>query len=388
MTAQSPPREPAAGDRVLLALSGRSDSVLAGSVLRSQDFEIVGLHLKFARSGDAAFASRCRAPGGEERAEQAAKRLQIPFHVEDLTDEFENEVIDSFVHDFLRQRFPNPCLTCHGSTQMNGLFRAAERLGCRWVATGHGARVLSVPGKDRIRLLSSVDRATDQSYFLYSLPQERLSRLLFPLGGFSRPMLDRMARELDVEAEDSSKCRSVCVAENPEVWSFLESRIPEALRIKGVIRTTTGHVVGEHQGLHRHYLGQRNLRLAIVEKEQRSWCVVGFDAPRQVLLVGPENEFTAPGFACERARWVRPVDGLRGMKCVVRHSPSHAGSRCRVTLFENDCLHVEMERPERGAVPGQGAVFYDGEEVIGGAVIDRIESLEGTQGGRDLAVSR
>ncbi len=379
---------PSPGDRVLLALSGRADSVLAGSVLRSQDFDIVGLHLRFGRRGSAEFNSRCRAQGGEEGAEQAAKKLQVPFHVDDLTDEFEAKVVDGFVHDFLRQRLPNPCIVCHSSVQMSALFRGAAKLGCQWVATGHGARVLSVPGTERVRLLASVDLATDQSYLLYSIAQERLRRLLFPLGGFSRSLLDRMARELEVTVADSARCQSVCLSEDPTIGSFLESRIPDSLRLKGVIRTSSGLVVGEHQGLHRHYLGQKGLKLAVVEQEQRPWCVVGFDAPRQVLIVGPEGEFPSPGFACEGARWVRPIDGLRGMRCVVRFSPIHAGSRCRVTVFENDSLHVELERPESGPVPGQGAVFYDGEEVIGGAIIDRIESLEASQGGRDLAVAR
>lgn len=385
--ASAPELGPAPGDRVLLALSGGSDSLLAGSVLRSQDFDIVGVHLRLEGPGSTSFRSRCRSPGGDERAEQSAKKLQIPFHVEDLADKFENEVVDSFVHNFLRQRFPNPCLTCHSSVRMNALFQAAARLGCPWVATGHGARVQSVPDRERVRLLASVDPATDQSYFLYGVPQEKLRRILFPLGGLSRPLLDRMSRELDVTPEDPSKCHSICVAEDPGVWAFLESRIPEALRLKGVIRTAGGHVVGEHHGLHRHYLGQRNLKLAIVEKDQRPWVVVGFDLPRQVLIVGPESESASPGFACDGAKWVRPIDGLRGMKCVVRYSPNHAGSRCRVTVFENDCLHVELERAEQGPVPGQGAVFYDGDEVIGGAIIDRIENLEGA-GGRDLAVAR
>jgi tRNA-specific 2-thiouridylase len=348
--------------RVLVAMSGGVDSSAAAALVAAEGHEVLGVAMRVADYSDAARGRSCCAPDDLEDARRAARRLGIPFYVANVEERFAEQVIAPFVEDYLSGRTPNPCVACNSRVKFAWLLARARALGAR-LATGHYARVER--RGDRHALLAAADPAKDQSYFLHGLTQDALADVLFPVGGLAKREVRALAARAGLENAEKAESQEICFVTRGDAAEFVALRAPGRVRA-GELVSTSGEVLGLHGGVHRFTVGQRKgLGLAgpaphyVVRIEPRSGQVV----------VGSAAEASRDTFRVEEVSWVAgaPPAAPRELRVKVRHR--HEGERGTVRVTAAGGAEVALAAPVRGVAPGQAAVFYDGDEVVGGGRI-------------------
>jgi tRNA-uridine 2-sulfurtransferase len=347
--------------RVLVAMSGGVDSSAAAALLAAEGHDVVGVSMRVADFSDASRGLSYCAPDDLEDARRAARQLGIPFFVANVEERFAERVIAPFVADYLDGRTPNPCVACNARVKFEWLLSRARALGAK-LATGHYARV--EPRAGRLALCAAADPAKDQSYFLYGLGQEALRQVVFPVGGMAKSDVREAARRAGLANAGKPDSQEICFVTRGDAAEFVALRAPERVRA-GEVVTTGGEVVGRHDGVHRFTVGQRR-GLGVAGREPR--YVVSIDAETARVVVGTGDEASRDAFDVREASWVAgaPPASPRELTVKVRHR--HAGERGTVRA-NGDRAEVRLARPVRGVAPGQAAVFYDGDEVVGGGRI-------------------
>lgn len=357
------------GSKVAVALSGGVDSAVAAAILKEQGYEVVGVHLHQSDLG----LPGCTAQSDMADAQAVANFLGIPFKIYDFRDEYQRRVIDRFVEEYQNGRTPNPDIWCNEAIKF-GLFldKALTDLGVDYVATGHYARVeektfesdVSKPGKYYV-LKPGVDPGKDQSYFLYRLNQEQLSRVIFPLGGMFKRKVRAIARELGLPVADKRDSVGVCFIGEIDLKEFLKERINFQ---PGEVVNTRGEVIGRHDGVQFYTIGQRH-GFEITRYQGDPVYVIDKDVSRNRLIVGRDRESDVSSFMVADLHFINPFSpnldfsevsvGVRIrhlgkiMSCSV-NSSEDSGSNLLLTK-EGVC---ELKTPARGVAPGQHAVFY------------------------------
>lgn len=355
-------------------MSGGVDSSVAAMLLKHQGYDVIGVHMQLWDHGDAntdRFGGRCCSLIDSNDARKVCDRIEAPYYVINAQDVFKESVVDYFVHEYLQNRTPNPCVECNTKIKFNYLFKKAEELGCEFVATGHYSQIVPDPNTDFVHLYKSTDPQKDQSYFLFGLTQKALRKTLMPLGGLSKQHVRKLAAEFNLGVAEKEDSMEICFIGEEGYQSFIENRIPADLRKRGPIRTSQGKIVGDHQGLHRFTIGQRkglNLQLG----DSDPFFVVGFNPADHALIVGPEAELLKHNLIAEKVNWLAPRDKLKSLDCKARIRSRHQEAECRVHFFENDTVRVEFKEPQRAITPGQSIVFYRDNEVLGGGFIERV----------------
>jgi len=352
-------------ERVLIAMSGGVDSSVAAARLCAQGYDVVGvtLHL-WDYPDDGSVKSRCCAPEDVHDARRVADLLKIPHYAFDRRELFQREVVAPFVESYLDGQTPSPCVRCNRGVKIKELFQLADRLSADRVATGHYARVLKTGSV--YELHRGKDHGKDQSYFLHMLGQAALSRLVFPLGESEKPEIREEALRLGLPGAQKGESQELCFVPTGRYDSFVAERADGRMR-PGPIVNEAGERVGEHEGIFRFTLGQRkNVGVAL---GQRAY-VVGVDAESATVTLGSVDSLYAA--SAELTEVALAADVTLPLRCAVqvryRGTPVPAEVRQigeRVQLF--------FEAPVRAVVPGQFAVFFQGERVLGGGMIHATE---------------
>jgi tRNA-specific 2-thiouridylase len=344
-------------------MSGGVDSSVAAALLVASGVETIGVTMKLLPRAETGFGC-CGSPADVDDAKRVCETLGIPHYTADMAEMFESKVIRPYVEAYLGGLTPNPCVECNRSVKFGHLLGLADAWGCARVATGHYARI--VDG----RLLKSLDAAKDQTYFLYSLTSRELAKAEFPIGGLSKDAVRAKARELGLKTADKAESMETCFVPARDVRGFVAAR-PEAdgaaALTRGPIRSTDGRLLGEHAGLASYTVGQRK---GLGVTAAAPTYVVRLEPETNTLVVGGEGETLSTGLIAGAVSWTRSApEGPRRASVRVRHR--HAPASASLEPRADGTVSVVFDAPQRSPAPGQAAVFYDGDEVLGGGTILR-----------------
>ncbi|HEX5141717.1 MAG TPA: tRNA 2-thiouridine(34) synthase MnmA [Dehalococcoidia bacterium] len=348
--------------RVIVAMSGGVDSAVAAGLLVRQGYDVVGITMRLWSRDDAEgrlHQKRCCGVEDIDDARAAAEVLGIPHYVLNLEDEFGRKVVDYFVGEYERGRTPNPCLACNEHVKFRALLDRAIALDADFLSTGHYARVRQGPGG--FELHTAIDDSKDQSYVLYTLQQAELARLLFPVGEYAKTDIRRMALEMQLPLHDKPDSAEICFVPGNDYRAFLADRIPQR---SGDIVDGSGNVVGEHDGVAGFTIGQRKGIGAFGGKR----FVTEIDPELNVITIGGEEDLLSASLRTEAPSWIlgEPPAARFDARVKVRYKSTPADAR--VTVRDGG-LEIEFAQPLRAVTPGQAAVIYEGDRVIGGATI-------------------
>jgi tRNA-specific 2-thiouridylase len=357
--------------RILVAVSGGMDSAVAAALLKTQGYDVLGLHMQLGeiRAGNQVLrgAGNCCSVVDPNAAKEICARLEIPLHVVDVHEEFQYEIIDYVVHDFLQARVPNPCVVCNSGLKFRILMKMADQLKCDTIATGHYAKSIRNPGGTETNLYKAADHKQDQSYLLFGLKQDQLARVMMPLGELLRSNVRKMADTFHVPHNDTD-VHPTCFVEDGKFIPLLQSHSSERMRGPGVIVNQEGTTVGRHNGLVHYLLGQGNIS-GIEKQEYLSSTVVGYDLKLNALIVGEKKDLLRTGLVATRCNWIGLIDFSKGVKAKAKIGPHRPEVECTVTLLADNSVWVDFSEPQQMIIPGQALVFYQDDLVLGGGWI-------------------
>jgi tRNA-uridine 2-sulfurtransferase len=352
---------------VLVAMSGGVDSSVAAALLVEKGHQVIGVTMKtFCYSGTESHGKTCCGLDGIMDARSVAERLGVPHYVFDVEREFTRDVVDDFVSEYAHGRTPNPCVRCNGNTKFADLLRRGRMLGCDAIATGHYARMGQTPEGSPL-LMRGLDANKDQAYFLWALPREILPQLLFPLGELSKPEVRERARALGLATAEKPESQEICFVPTGNYVDVLEERLgpDHAALSHGAVVTAAGEKLGVHDGYARYTVGQRK---GLGGGFGQRLYVIGTRPSTREVVVGSSEELHRKEMFVGEMNWLAPLPaaGAR-VRVQIRHRAPAA--EARVVSREEDTLQVDFHEPQRAVAPGQSAVVFSDDVVLGGGRI-------------------
>lgn len=365
--------------KIAVAMSGGVDSSAAAAILKEQGHELVGFTMQLWNQNRGisvdehgeSLPSRCCSLDDVYDARRVAEELGFPFYVLNLEREFERDVVQPFVASYLNGETPIPCVACNSRLKFASLDRLALGLGCEKVATGHYARVEFDQASGRYRLLRGRDPQKDQSYFLWELTQDQLSRSMFPLGEMSKPEARDAARRSELAVAEKAESQEICFVPDGDYAGFIDrylaaedqsARLPGA----GEIVSTSGEILGAHTGIHHYTVGQRR---GIGISSAQPLYVIGIDSIKNRIVVGNPEELLRDEFRAAGVNWIAFASPTEPVRAEVRVRYRHTAVSATITPLPDNRVQVKFDQPQRAITPGQATVFYRGDEVVGGGWI-------------------
>lgn len=351
--------------RVVVAMSGGVDSSVAAMLMVEAGHEVVGVMARlWSATAECATANRCCTPQSVDDARRVAALLGIPFYVVDHEQEFKRSVVDHFVAEYSRGRTPNPCLICNKRIRFGALLQRALDMGATHMATGHYARVERRDG--RFRLLRGTDGNKDQSYALAMLDQQQLAHVLFPLGGLSKPQVRDLARQRGLPVAERAESQDLCFLPGADYRSFVAAQAQGGVT-PGPLLDQQGRQIGQHRGLAYYTVGQRR---GLGVATGMPLYVTAIDAERNTVTVGEHDALLRHSLAVSNVTYIAGDAPAAPFRCGVQLRYRTRAWPASVTPTAGQRASIAFDELQRPVSPGQTAVFYDDDEVIGGGTID------------------
>lgn len=368
--------------KVLVGMSGGVDSSVTACLLKEQGYDVVGIHLRF-WTDPTIFSeeekhkfpqNKCCTLEGLAKTRRVAHKLGIPFYVLNFEDAFKEEVVDYFVEGYEAGITPNPCIECNRSVKFGLFLKKMQELGADYVATGHYARIIRTKN-GRYELHAARDRTKDQSYFLYTLTQEKLKHVLFPIGEYTKKEVRELARRYGIdEVNQQKESQNLCFFPEKTHGPFLQRHLSPDAFVPGPIKTVEGNIIGRHQGLPHYTIGQRKgLGIGGIRGyehlEGESWYVIRIERKQNALIVGQNKDLLYPELQAHTLSFVSGEPPSEKMKIEAKIRARFPQQKGTVSV-SNGRAHVQFDRPQRAITPGQSVVWYDGDRVVGGGIIE------------------
>ena len=350
------------GKRVVVAMSGGVDSSVAAALLQEQGYEVIGLTMHHWDAASADNQSESCSNSAVAKAKSIAEQLDIPFHAVNLEVDFRQQVIVPFCQEYFSGKTPNPCIVCNKKIKFGLLLDKALELGADYLATGHYVSLAEQGGHTLIR--KGIDGKKDQSYFLFSLTQQQLCRCIFPLGKYNKQQVREQASRFGLQIADKDESQDICFIPDGDYVGFLENQEGSG-KSGGEIVHISGRVLGSHRGVYRYTIGQRK-GLGIGWTEPL--YVVGINTEKKRVIVAEKEHLNRADMVVKQCSWsIAPPAGSFSTTCQIRYR--HTAVDAVVETLSETEVKVTFTQPQSGITPGQAAVFYQGDLVIGGGWI-------------------
>ena len=353
--------------RAVVAMSGGVDSSVAAALLARDGYEVVGVTMRLFSAPNEQVArlnKSCCSLEDVEDARAVCRKIGAKHYFLNFEEEFQKHVVDYFVGEYERGRTPHPCLACNDRLKFQFLIRRAELMDADVVATGHYARIHEHKGE--YNLLAGIDPLKDQSYVLYTLDQEQLSKLALPIGDYSKDQIREVARELDLSIADKPDSQDICFIPDGDYNKFIEPRLKR--KAPGNIVDTDGNVLGDHEGIHGFTIGQRK-RIPIYNSTPRPMYVTEINADSGEVTVGPSENLMKTRLYASGVNWISgtaPTEPIE-VEARIRYNGKNTAAKVRAL---SSGAEIEFDQPVRAITPGQAVVFYKDDVVIGGGIIE------------------
>ncbi len=351
--------------RVLVAMSGGVDSATTAAFLKYQGHEVIGVTMQLWDYGEA--DGGCCSADEVCDARRVAYDLGIPHYVVNYMEEFKKYIVSDFVNKYENGKTPIPCILCNQFMKFDFLLNRALELGADYLATGHYARIVENDNGTGLTLAKGVDEKKDQSYFLFTLKDQHLRRLMFPLGDMTKPQVRELARKLGVKVASKSESMGVCFITGSSYKEFLEPYTSKA-KTKGEIVDTSGNYLGEHEGITNYTVGQRR-GLGIAAG--RPLYVIKVDANNNRIVLGEETDLYHYALKADNMSWVNPPETDK-MKVKAKIRYRHDENTATVKISDNNKAEIHFDAPQRAITPGQAIVLYNEEKLLGGGWITEV----------------
>ena len=355
------------GKKVVVGLSGGVDSSVAAYLLKKQGYDVIGvtMHIWQDAPKEGEENGGCGSLAAVEDARKVAECLGIPYYVMDFQEEFKCRVMDYFVEEYLEGRTPNPCIVCNRYVKWESLLKRSLELGADYIATGHYARIEQLPN-GRYSVRNSVTAAKDQTYALYNLTQDQLSRTLMPVGEYTKDEIRQLALEAGLPVANKADSQDICFIPDNDYASFIEREAGDRVPAPGNFVDVEGKVLGKHKGITHYTIGQRRgLELPMGERV----FVTGIRPETNEVVIGKNEDIFTTKVVCNRVNYMAMEDLKEPRRAMAKIRYNHKGEYCMLEDIGDGKVLCTFEQPVRAATPGQAVVFYDGEYVLGGGII-------------------
>lgn len=356
--------------KVMLGMSGGVDSSVAAAVLLEQGYEVIGVTMQIWQEMDEdrkMVEGGCCSLSAVDDARRVANKLNIPYYVLNFRDIFKEKVIDYFIDEYKQGRTPNPCIACNRHVKFEAMLDKAKSMGIDYIATGHYAKIEYDEALGRYLLKKSVTAAKDQTYALYTLTQDQLSRTLMPIGSYYKDRVREMAKEIGLTVANKPDSQEICFVDDNDYGRYISENTDTKI-IPGYFVDTKGNIIGKHKGIVHYTIGQRKgLGLSM----GKPVFVVDIDVEKNKVIIGDNEDVFKDTLTARDMNWISINNLTSEMSVTAKIRYSAKEAEATVTPIGEDRVMVKFKTPVRAITPGQAVVFYDGDVVVGGGTIEK-----------------